>query len=98
MSLRDVAHLRRAIAAGTADLDQLRQAVDALWDVVEKLDARIATGRHAVAITADEVVLRTPGASLELKKSGDVAIQASGKISIKGAGDVALRGSRIADN
>jgi type VI secretion system secreted protein VgrG len=46
---------------------------------------------------SDELVLQSGGATITLKKNGDITIEGK-KITIKGSGDLILKGSKISEN
>lgn len=98
MSLRNVAHLRRALDSGTVDVDTLRQALARLWDAVEALESGITASRRSVVLENDEVALRAGSASITLKKSGEIAISTTGRIDVKSSADTLLMGRKIAGN
>ncbi|MBN1441706.1 MAG: type VI secretion system tip protein VgrG [Planctomycetes bacterium] len=58
---------------------------------------QLVVGKKAVITATDELAIRVGGASLLMKKSGDILISGT-KISLKGSGDVTIRGSSILGN
>jgi type VI secretion system secreted protein VgrG len=46
---------------------------------------------------SDELTLQSGGATITLKKNGDITIEGK-KITIKGSGDLVLKGSKITEN
>lgn len=98
MGLRDKAHLRRALAGGTATDAQMREAVAAIWDALETLETHIAVTRRNITVTGDDITLTTGNATIELDKDGTITIRGSGKINIKGSSDVQIAGRKITQN
>ncbi|MBX3568875.1 MAG: hypothetical protein KF914_12510 [Rhizobiaceae bacterium] len=98
MGLREKAHLRRALANGTATIDQMREALDALWSIVEAVDARLDIRRRAVTLSADNITLTSGNATIELNKDGSITIRGSGTVEVKGSGDLQLYGHKVRQN
>ncbi|MDC0718275.1 type VI secretion system Vgr family protein [Nannocystis bainbridge] len=53
-----------------------------------------AAGKKAAIVAADQLTIQCGGATVVLKKNGDVTIQAK-KLSIKASGEVTVKGSKI---
>jgi type VI secretion system secreted protein VgrG len=60
-------------------------------------DLSISGKKKALIEIAEELTIKVGGATITLKKNGDIAIKGK-KISIEGSGDVALKGKKIAQN
>jgi uncharacterized protein (DUF2345 family) len=67
---------------------------------------KIINREKKVTIEAsDEIVLKTGGASITMKKDGtimisgkDITISGAGKVDFKGSGDVIMKGKKIMEN
>ena len=58
----------------------------------------VEAGGKVSLVGADEIGLTSGSAFMDMKKNGDVSIDAGGKVSIKAAGTITLKGSKIVQN
>ena len=76
-------------------VQHLTDVLRVLWREVERLERQ-------VAVSSNEIVIKTGGASIVLKADGsiaikgrDITIEASGNVALKAGGNLVLKGSRI---
>ncbi len=63
-------------------------------NVTATQNLNLSSGKNATVVAADKFVLQCGGATITVKKNGDVAIKAS-KLSVKASGQVTIKGSKI---
>ena len=80
------------------DVQHLIKVVRVLWHQVERLE-------RVISVSADEIILKTGGASIVMKKDGtidikgkDVTVDASGRINFKASGTLTMKGANIRQN
>jgi hypothetical protein len=77
-------------------------AVQHLTDVLRTLWREVERLERQVAVSSNEIIIKTGGASIVLKADGsisikgrDITIEASGNVALKAGGNLALKGSRV---